>query len=375
MKNLKHLVYMASLFFTCIFLMPGFIWASHDLDNPYIKQVEIIQTERGAGRQSTTVKVILNSLDGSSEHRIDHIEFRDSNGRVYQFKPEEFHSTDSSEFYLKELPFLLPGGGINFTLYDVDSVEYEFPSRKGLDVNERSSTYDGTWTGTTDQGYEVSFIVSNDHLTQFKIKLTVYGTYCSATIETTLSGSFPISDNSFSISGYTPGTYGYSYSYTGTFTTNSVSNGTWDYTDFYCIASGSGTWNASRPDTAPPTVSSTTPADNAIDVAVNTSITATFSEAMDASTITTATFFVDDGSSNIAGTVTYSDTTAKFTPTTDLDYDTTYTATITIDAKDLAGNPLQDDYEWSFTTGSETVRGDGGGGGCFIGTAASEFRR
>jgi len=130
----------------------------------------------------------------------------------------------------------------------------------------------------------------------------------------------------------------------------------------------------------PPTVSSTTPANNATDVGVNTALTATFSEEMDASSITTDTF-LGSGSGNIAGTVTYSDTRATFTPTTALNYNTTYTATITTGAEDLAGNSLQADHTWSFTTESETDgvpgnggdgagAGDGGGGGCFIATAA-----
>ena len=117
-------------------------------------------------------------------------------------------------------------------------------------------------------------------------------------------------------------------------------------------------------------VISTCPANGATDVAVNTSITATFSEAMDTSTITTGTFLLNDGSTNIVGAVTYSDTTATFTPAADLDYDTTYTATITTGAKDLAGNSLEADYTWSFATKSETHTDGGGGGGCFIATAA-----
>jgi len=77
----------------------------------------------------------------------------------------------------------------------------------------------------------------------------------------------------------------------------------------------------------PPTVSSTNPANNATDVDDNTTITASFSEAMDSSTITTDTFLVS-GSGYIIGTVTYSGTTATFTPTANLDYNNTYTATI-----------------------------------------------
>ena len=104
------------------------------------------------------------------------------------------------------------------------------------------------------------------------------------------------------------------------------------------------------PDTTAPTVSSITPANNSTDEAVNRSITATFSEAMDSSTITTATFLINDGSSNIDGTVTYSGTTATFTPTTDLAYGTTFSAVITTEVKDLAGNNMAAQYSWSFTT-------------------------
>ena len=121
------------------------------------------------------------------------------------------------------------------------------------------------------------------------------------------------------------------------------------------------TWSfttGSEPDTTAPTVSSTAPANNATDVAVDTTITATFSEEMDSSTITTDTFFLS-GSGNIAGTVTYSGTTAIFTPTSSLNYNKTYTATITTGAKDLASNVLERDHTWVFTTESETDDGDG----------------
>jgi alpha-tubulin suppressor-like RCC1 family protein len=101
------------------------------------------------------------------------------------------------------------------------------------------------------------------------------------------------------------------------------------------------------PDTTPPTVSSTNPADSATGVAINTAITATFSENMDVSTITTATFTV----SGVAGAVAYNGTTATFTPSGNLAYSTTYTATITTGVRDAAGNPMASNYSWSFTTG------------------------
>ena len=110
--------------------------------------------------------------------------------------------------------------------------------------------------------------------------------------------------------------------------------------------------NATTPDTTPPTVSATSPVSDATEVAVNSAITGTFSEAMDASSITTATFLVSDGSSNIGGAVSYSGTTATFIPSGNLSSSTTYTATITTGVKDVAGNGMTADYVWSFTTGA-----------------------
>jgi hypothetical protein len=103
-------------------------------------------------------------------------------------------------------------------------------------------------------------------------------------------------------------------------------------------------------DNTPPTIISTNPVNNKSDVAINMEITCTFSEAIDSSTITNNTFFLNDGLSNVDGTVKYSANTATFKPTSPLDYSKTYTATITTGVKDLAGNPLQTDYIWSFNT-------------------------
>ncbi|MGW8180230.1 MAG: Ig-like domain-containing protein [bacterium] len=121
----------------------------------------------------------------------------------------------------------------------------------------------------------------------------------------------------------------------------------------------------------PPTVDSTSPAHNANGVAVGVSITATFSEPMNGSTIDTNTFTLDNG---VTGTVAYdaNSTTATFTPTNNLDYDTTYIASITAAAEDLAGNPMLTDYTWSFTTQSEK-NNSRGSGPCFIGTSASDW--
>ena len=108
------------------------------------------------------------------------------------------------------------------------------------------------------------------------------------------------------------------------------------------------------PDTTPPTVSSTVPADVATDVATNQNIAAVFSKAMDPLTISTATFTLKQGTTAVTGTVSYVGVTAIFTPATGLAPLTTYTATITTGARDLAGNALATAFVWSFTTGTTT---------------------
>ena len=110
-------------------------------------------------------------------------------------------------------------------------------------------------------------------------------------------------------------------------------------------------------DATAPTVNSTVPADTAVGVAVNADITAIFSEVMDPSTITTATFTLAQGITPIAGAVTYVGTTAIFNPTSDLAASTAYTATVTTGVKDLAGNALAAAKTWSFTTGTAVAAG------------------
>ena len=104
--------------------------------------------------------------------------------------------------------------------------------------------------------------------------------------------------------------------------------------------------------TAPPaTVVSTMPANGATAVAVNTAISATFSEAMNPATINAATFtLTGPGATSVAGVVTYSGTIATFTPSTLLATGTLFTATITTGAKDPAGAALAANFAWTFTT-------------------------
>lgn len=117
-----------------------------------------------------------------------------------------------------------------------------------------------------------------------------------------------------------------------------------------------------------PTVLSTSPAASEGGVAISRTISATFSESMDPSTITTANFLVSAGGSQVVGTVAFdaNTNTAIFTrinhettpvishptPVSYLQPNTVYTVTLTTSVKDLAGNPLAASKVWSFTTGS-----------------------
>jgi hypothetical protein len=104
------------------------------------------------------------------------------------------------------------------------------------------------------------------------------------------------------------------------------------------------------PDTTAPVLGATAPADGATGVRLDRAITATFSEAMNPSTINTSTFIVMQGTTPVVGSVSYADGTATFTPADSLAPLTTYTVTIGTGAKDLAGNALTADISWSFTT-------------------------
>jgi hypothetical protein len=99
----------------------------------------------------------------------------------------------------------------------------------------------------------------------------------------------------------------------------------------------------------PPTVVSVSPANGATGVCPLTIITATFSEAMNVSTITTTTFIVTPG---VTGTIAHdvSDSIFTFTPSIPLAIGTVYTATITTGVRDTFGNALASDSVWSFTT-------------------------
>lgn len=105
----------------------------------------------------------------------------------------------------------------------------------------------------------------------------------------------------------------------------------------------------------PSYIASVFPASKAKSVPISTKITVTFAKSIDIATIGTSTFTLTNESGLINGSVTYNDANkiATFTPNSILLPSKTYTAKINGAIRDSNGNRLDQDYMWSFTTGSQ----------------------
>jgi hypothetical protein len=112
-------------------------------------------------------------------------------------------------------------------------------------------------------------------------------------------------------------------------------------------------------DTVVPTVTLVNPAEDSLAICTNKTVNVTFSESMAPLSLTTSTLTLAPSStlgSPVTAVVTYDALTriASINPSTNLTASTAYTATVlsgTQGAKDLAGNALQADKVWRFTTG------------------------
>lgn len=148
-----------------------------------------------------------------------------------------------------------------------------------------------------------------------------------------------------SIATFTPGApLAYSTVYTATITTGAAdttgaplaANYVWGFTT-----------------TSRPTVIATIPMNGATGIAINQTLTASFSKSMNCATLATpANSFIltGPGTTAVAGIVTCSGTSATFTPNAALATNTVYTATITTAAQDSTGNSLAANYSWTFRT-------------------------
>lgn len=112
----------------------------------------------------------------------------------------------------------------------------------------------------------------------------------------------------------------------------------------------------SPPPSSPPTVTSTSPNSGATGVPLSKKITATFTEPIALSSVSSSTFVVkaSSSSSNLPGSYALSPLdggkTVIFSPSVTLSPSTTYLATLTTGIKDQAGNMLASAKTWSFST-------------------------
>lgn len=111
-------------------------------------------------------------------------------------------------------------------------------------------------------------------------------------------------------------------------------------------------------ETTPPTVSGTVNANRATNVAINTGVGATFSEAMDPLSINATNLVLTLKGATVPGTVTYSGVNVVFVPSAFLQGNAAYTVTVKGGAggvKDLAGNVMTSDFVWGWTTSQSST--------------------
>ncbi len=107
------------------------------------------------------------------------------------------------------------------------------------------------------------------------------------------------------------------------------------------------------PDQISPSVTATNPVNGAKDIPISIAPTASFSEAIDPTTLTASSFtLTGPGGVTVPTNVSYDSTTntATLTPRANLAYGTTYTATLAATIKAVDGTPLAAPVTWSFTT-------------------------
>ena len=256
-----------------------------------------------------------------------------------------------------------PGGSLNATTQYTATI-----TRAAADAAGNALAANYNWQFTTGAAPDttpptVSATSPANNATGIKLNASVSATFSEAMTNATLNtSSFTLRPRAGGAA--TTGTVNVSGN-TATFTPTASLAGSTQYTATISSTATDAAGNAlgsnyvwqfttsAAPDTTPPTVSTTSPADRTTGIALNTSVSATFSEAMTNSTLNTVSFALAiHGGPSVAGTVQVSGNTATFTPTLSLAGNTLYHAIITTAAMDAAGNALAAIYKWHFTTGA-----------------------
>jgi subtilisin-like proprotein convertase family protein len=230
-------------------------------------------------------------------------------------------------------------------LYVIDDTPLEvgqFAGGWSLEINNTTVTTPPE-TSITSGPAEGSSITSNSATFGFSSDEQGSTFKCQLSKDGAVAEAFAACTSPMSYSSLSPGNYRFDVQATD-------STGNVDPTP----ASRNWTITSSGGDTTPPKVMSTSPGNNFAGVASSANVTATFSEAMDASTadgdpstINGTTFKLvrlnaDGTTTRVTATVSYSTTAkkAKLDPASNLTSGRTYKATVTTGARDLADNPL-----------------------------------
>jgi O-glycosyl hydrolase len=230
--------------------------------------------------------------------------------------------------------------------------------------NALASNYAWTFTTMTGPVPTVTAVTPASGINGVAITSTATATFSEAMNPASITGSTftltpqggsavaaPVSYNA-SVATLTPSApLAYNTTYTATITTGVTSStGT--------ALAANYTWTFTTATAPPPSVTAVTPASLSTTAAISTTVTATFNQTMNSSTITASTFtLTGPGNTSIQGTVAYNAGTsvATFTPAANLAYNTAYTATLSTSVMSSAGVALSAPYTWSFTTAAAPV--------------------
>jgi hypothetical protein len=173
--------------------------------------------------------------------------------------------------------------------------------------------------------------------------------------EPALTGTIQYDDYSDSVSFTSDSIFTASTVYTATITTAVKSSKNKALASDYVWSFTSGT----TADTTDPEVSSTDPIDDATGFAINRNISAVFNESLDPASVNSDSFTLTSnaGATKVSGKIRYEKKLVTFNPNNNLADNTVYTATLTTDITDLAGNNLTSNYVWSFETGAAIALG------------------
>jgi hypothetical protein len=232
-----------------------------------------------------------------------------------------------------------------------------------LTTAKEGNTATSQATGVTIGVYDIS-VVSPHCLTNIKRAVAVTAPSCNVDMGTLLEGNandddwINLQDYDILAAAYGKGqgdsgyTAGADFNRSGRINVADFGLLVDNYNEVTPISIGSGGGGGGGTDTTKPTIVSVSPQADATEVAFNTPVSAVFSEAMKVGSITTGSFTLKRGLTDVAGAVTYDSTSnaAIFTPSVPLSPNITYTAAITTGVKDIAGNSLAASYSWIFTT-------------------------